>query len=115
LKVELTIDDEANAAYMKVRSGKVASTESHGKGELSYLVDYDSKGRLLGIEILNAKAALTQDRSDRSLIPKKPPNFIMDSSRNYLERTAMIEQFMVQALVVSQIFVDTWEKPKLVQ
>ena len=42
-------DSEADAFYMKCKKGKVARTEDKG----NYLVDFDTKGNILGYEILN--------------------------------------------------------------
>jgi uncharacterized protein YuzE len=42
-------DSEADAFYMKCKKGKVARTEDKG----NYLVDFDTKGNILGYEVLN--------------------------------------------------------------
>lgn len=42
-------DALADALYVTVRKGKVHKTRKEG----AYLVDYDKKGNLLGLEILN--------------------------------------------------------------
>jgi len=45
----LQFDEEAAALYLKVREGKVASTEPLAE---NVIVDLDNKGKLLGLELL---------------------------------------------------------------
>jgi len=45
----LEFDEEAAALYLKVREGKVASTEPLAE---NVIVDLDNKGKLLGLELL---------------------------------------------------------------
>lgn len=53
MKVEL--DDSANAAYAKLKTGRVAKTKKSKIESLDVLLDYDKAGNLLGIELLNLK------------------------------------------------------------
>ncbi len=49
----ISIDPEADAAYIAVSGAQVARTEEVGDG---ILVDYDAEGRPVGIEILSVKS-----------------------------------------------------------
>lgn len=66
-KVTVTFDTEANAMYYKVSKGKVARTEKRKADSLEYLLDYDSEGQLIGVEILNMKKALELTAGQMSL------------------------------------------------
>lgn len=66
-KVTVTFDTEANAMYYKVGQGKVARTEKRKTDSLEYLLDYDSNGNLVGVEILNMKKALELASGQMSL------------------------------------------------
>lgn len=52
---DTTYDPEADAAYVRIGRGKVAETREVTPG---VLLDYDAKGRLLGVELLTASRAL---------------------------------------------------------
>jgi uncharacterized protein YuzE len=71
-KAKVEFDVEANTAYYTLRRGKVATTVPKRLDSVDVLLDYDSKGRLLGIEVLNMKKALERDLSKmgRNYIPK---------------------------------------------
>lgn len=47
--MDIRIDSEADAAYIRLRRGKVVRTEELGDG---YMLDYSRAGKVLGIEIL---------------------------------------------------------------
>ena len=47
-----TIDKDLDVAYVQLRSGKVAKTVEFAP---SMLVDFDSHGRVVGIEVLAAQ------------------------------------------------------------
>ncbi len=66
-KVTVTFDTKANAMYYKVGKGKVAKTEKKRTNSLEYLLDYDSEGNLIGVEILNMKKALELTMGQMSL------------------------------------------------
>ena len=51
----MTYDPDADAAYIKLGGGTVAETSEVKPG---LIVDYDSQGRILGIEILAASRAI---------------------------------------------------------
>ncbi|MGB8465148.1 MAG: DUF2283 domain-containing protein [Terrimicrobiaceae bacterium] len=49
------IDTEATATYVRFGRGKVARTEPYGGTESLVMVDYDKRGRVLGIEFIGRK------------------------------------------------------------
>jgi uncharacterized protein YuzE len=73
------IDTEATAAYVRLREGKVARTEPFGS-ELGFvMLDFDSEGYVLGIEIIGQ-----QEFSIRELIkfvPVSTTDSILDRTR----------------------------------
>lgn len=66
-RVKVEFDVEANAAFYRLRGGKVAKTTPKRLDSLDVLLDYDSKGRLVGVEVLNMKKALKRDLSRMGL------------------------------------------------
>jgi uncharacterized protein YuzE len=52
--LEISYDPEADAAYIRIRTGQVSKTVE--KVSNSVMMDYDTKGNLLGIEILSPAA-----------------------------------------------------------
>jgi len=50
--ISLSVDAEANAAYVTISSNKIAKTRRVNK---TTSLDFDSKGRLVGIEMLRIK------------------------------------------------------------
>ncbi len=50
--MKATYDKEADAAYLQFKPGKSAETK---EVDSDILMDYDKKGNVLGIEVLNAK------------------------------------------------------------
>lgn len=60
--MKIEIDNEADAAYIYTKSeieeGEVAKTIEVNE---SIILDFDSSGKLIGIEILNASKNLTKD------------------------------------------------------
>ena len=49
---EIDIDEQADAAYVRVAAGQVQETQEVADG---ILVDWDSAGSLLGVEVLGLK------------------------------------------------------------
>jgi len=49
------IDTEATATYVRFGRGRVARTEPYGGAESLVMVDYDRRGRVLGIEFIGRK------------------------------------------------------------
>ena len=50
--MKIKFDKEANAIYIKFKEGKIAESDEIKDG---VIIDYDSEGNPLAIEILNAK------------------------------------------------------------
>ncbi|OGX34469.1 MAG: hypothetical protein A2787_01865 [Omnitrophica WOR_2 bacterium RIFCSPHIGHO2_01_FULL_48_9] len=47
---QITIDPKAGAVYLKLNEGKVSRTKEFSE---EVFLDFDSKGKLMGIELLN--------------------------------------------------------------
>jgi len=63
--IEMTYDPEADAVYMHLGRGKVASTEEAGP----FIYDLDADGRVLGIEILSASTVLAAGEWTKARLP----------------------------------------------
>lgn len=59
-------DKLADALYIKIKNGKVSKTEMRG----SDLIDYDKRGNVLGIEILNYSKQISRAAQNKVLLPK---------------------------------------------
>lgn len=68
MTMEITLDPQADALYIKVRDGKFAKNKVIDDDTI---LDYDSKGHLLGIEILSASKWISS--KDLSYIKVNPP------------------------------------------
>jgi uncharacterized protein YuzE len=55
--MQIKIDTNADALYIKLRKGKVAKTKNNG----DHLADYDKKGNLIGFEIFNLSKVVPKD------------------------------------------------------
>lgn len=55
--MKIRYDKEADAIYLRFREGKIAESDEIKNG---IIVDYDSKGKPIAIEILNAKEILAK-------------------------------------------------------
>jgi len=64
----VTFDTEANAMYYKLRTGRVASSKKLRQNGLDYVIDFDPKGEIIGVEILNMKKALALAASESTLL-----------------------------------------------
>jgi uncharacterized protein YuzE len=53
--VKISLDKEANALYVRFSESEISETAEVRPG---VIIDYDAKGRIVGIEILNASEAL---------------------------------------------------------
>ena len=53
--MKIKFDKEANAIYIRFKEGKIAESDEIKDG---VIIDYDSEGNPLAIEILNAKNIL---------------------------------------------------------
>ncbi len=65
----ITYDKENDVLYIKYKEGKIMESEEISEG---IIVDYDEKGEIIGIEILNFK-----ERSDFNL-----KEFILSEGKN---------------------------------
>lgn len=63
--VEVKIDVDARAAYIRLRRANVARTERF-EGSESVIVDLDAAGMLIGIEIIGLNTAIPVDRLAQS-------------------------------------------------
>jgi uncharacterized protein YuzE len=66
MEIEVTYDDEANAAYMQFAPGYAAPRMRQVWPEIKGLsfdliLDIDPDGRILGLEIIGAREALRED------------------------------------------------------
>jgi uncharacterized protein YuzE len=55
MTMKITVDRSANAAYVKLRTGRIAKTEKSKLRSLEVLLDYDKTGDVIGWEVLNLK------------------------------------------------------------
>lgn len=55
---KVNYDAQANAAYIRLSSAKVLESEEVSPG---VVFDFDAEGRIVGIELLDAKAQLSQE------------------------------------------------------
>lgn len=53
--IDTTYDPDANAVYIHLARGKVAQSEEVFRG---VILDFDDAGRVLGIEVLDARTTL---------------------------------------------------------
>ncbi len=67
-KTTVTFDTEANAMYYKLRTGRVASSKKLRQSGLDYVIDFDPKGEIIGVEVLNMKRALALAASESTLL-----------------------------------------------
>jgi uncharacterized protein YuzE len=65
---KVTFDTEANAMYYKLRTGKVATSRKLRWNGLDYVIDFDRKGEVIGVEVLNMKKALALAASESTLL-----------------------------------------------
>ena len=60
--MEIKLDTQADALYIRTKKGKVYKTIAHD----SYILDIDAKGEVIGIEVLNYSKTRRQEGSDKS-------------------------------------------------
>src|ERR1017187_9673625 len=53
MAMKITVDRSANAAYVKLRAGRIAKTKKSNLKSLDVLLDYDKAGDVIGWEVLN--------------------------------------------------------------
>ncbi|MBI2648334.1 MAG: DUF2283 domain-containing protein [Thaumarchaeota archaeon] len=56
--VDVKFDMDANAAYVRLGTGRVTKTKEGKVDSLDVLFDYRKDGQLIGVEVLNLKKAL---------------------------------------------------------
>lgn len=66
--VTVTFDTEANAMYYKLRSGRAVKSKKLRQNGFEYVVDFDAKGEVIGVEVLNMKKALALAASESTLL-----------------------------------------------
>lgn len=59
----VTYDAEADAAYIRFSPGTVAESEEVSDG---IVLDYDADGRILGMEVLQARTHLSPDLLEKA-------------------------------------------------
>jgi len=62
-KLNLTYDAEANAAYIRFSTERVEESEEVSSG---IVLDYDAEGRIVGMEVLDARAHLSPELLDKA-------------------------------------------------
>ena len=67
-KLDVEYDSEADAVYITVKPGKVAKTQ---RLATSVMIDLDSKGHLLGVEIIDASLGSASQRGALRLVSKR--------------------------------------------
>jgi len=58
MSLKVSYDADANAAYIRLSSAKVMESEEVTPG---VVFDFDKEGRIVGIELLDAKTQLSHD------------------------------------------------------
>lgn len=64
----VTFDTEANAMYYKLGSGRAVKSKKLRQNGFDYVVDFDAKGEVIGVEVLNMKKALALAASESTLL-----------------------------------------------
>lgn len=64
----MSFDTEANAMYYKLGPGRVAKSRKTRRNGLDYIIDFDRKGEVVGVEVLDMKKALALAVSESVLI-----------------------------------------------
>jgi uncharacterized protein YuzE len=64
----VTFDTEANAMYYKLGSGKVGWSRKLKQNGLDYVIDFNQKEEIIGVEVLNMKKALPLAASESALL-----------------------------------------------
>ncbi len=64
----VTFDTQANAMYYKLSPGRVTKSRKLRRNGLDYVIDFDRKGGIIGVEVLNLKKALAIAASESTLL-----------------------------------------------
>ena len=65
---KVAFDTEANAMYYKLCKGKVVISRKVRQNGLDYVIDFDRKGEVIGVEVLNMKKALALAACESTLL-----------------------------------------------
>ena len=65
---KVSFDTEANAMYYRLGSGTVAKSKKLRQSGLDYVLDFDRKGEIIGVEVLNMKKALALAASESLIL-----------------------------------------------
>ena len=65
---KVTFDSEANAMYYKLHTGNVTTSRKIRRNGLEYVVDFDRKGEIIGVEVLDMKKALALAASESTIL-----------------------------------------------
>ena len=63
MKPTVTYDPEANAAYIRFSPEPIRESEEVSAG---IVLDYDADGRIVGMEVMDARAHLSPDLLDKA-------------------------------------------------
>ena len=66
--ITVTFDTEANAMYYRLRAGKAIASKKLRQNGLHYVIDFDRKGEMIGVEVLNMKKGLALAASESTLL-----------------------------------------------
>jgi uncharacterized protein YuzE len=64
----VTFDTEANAMYYKLSRGKAVKSKKLRQNGFDYVIDFNAKGDVIGVEVLNMKKALALAASESTLL-----------------------------------------------
>ncbi len=67
-KATVTFDTEANAMYYKLGRGKAVKSRKVKQNGLDYVIDFNAREEVIGVEVLNMKKALALAASESTLI-----------------------------------------------
>lgn len=66
--VSVTFDTEAKAMYYKLRLGTAVRSKKLKQNGLDYVIDFDHKGQIIGVEVLDLRKALALAASESTLL-----------------------------------------------
>ena len=71
VRLKLDYDAGANAAYLRLSAEPVFDSEEVAS---DIVIDYDAKGRIVGLEVLDARAHLSPDLAKLPRSPRSRPS-----------------------------------------
>jgi uncharacterized protein YuzE len=91
----VSFDAEADAMYYKLGFGRVAKSKKTRWNGLEYVIDFDRRGEIIGVKVLNMKKALALAASESMLIlpplktvETKQPQFVGSTRSSVLSQAA---------------------------